>query len=39
MEMLSTFDVTRMSSVLMSLRLSMFAVAQVLTSFVHDSID
>ena len=36
MEMLVLLEVTSMSSVLLSLSLSMFAVAQALTSPMHD---
>ena len=39
MEMPSSFEETSMSSVLLSLSLSMFAVAQDLTSLVHDCIE
>ena len=38
MEMLSSLEVISMSSVL-SLNLSMFAVAQALTSHIHDCIE
>ena len=36
---LDLLDVTSMSSVLLSLSLSMFAVAQALTSLIHDFIE
>ena len=39
MEMLSPLEVTSMSYVLLSLSLSMFAVAQALTSPIHDCIE
>ena len=39
MEMISSLEVTRMSSVLSSLSFSMFAVAQALTSLMHDCIE
>ena len=38
MEMLSSLEVTSMSSVLLSLSLSMFADAQALTSLIHDCV-
>ena len=38
MEMLSSFEVTSMSSVLLSFSLSMFADAQALTSLMHDCV-
>ena len=39
MEMLSSFRETSMSSVLLSLSLSMFAVDQALASHMHDCIE
>ena len=39
MEMLDLLEVTSMSSVLLSLSLSMFAVAQALTSPINDCIE
>ena len=36
---LDLLEVTSMSSVLLSLSLSMFAVAQALTSIIHDCIE
>ena len=39
MEMLSSIEITSMSSVLLSLGLSMFAVAQALTSLIRDCIE
>ena len=39
MEMLSSFEVTSMCSVLLLLSLSMFAVAQALTSLIHNYIE
>ena len=39
MEMLSSFRVTSMSSVLLSLSLSMFTVAHAFTSLVHVCIE
>ena len=39
MEMLSFLEVTSMSSVLLSLSLRMFTVAQALTSLIHDCIE
>ena len=38
MEMLSSLKVTSMNSVLLSLMLSMFAVAHAMTSLIHDCI-
>ena len=39
MEMQFLLEVTSMSSVLLSFSLSMFAVAQALTSLIHDYIE
>ena len=39
MEMFSFLEVTSMSSILLSLSLSMFAVAQAFTSLIHDFIE
>ena len=39
MEMLDLLEVTSMSSVLLSLSLSMFAIALALTSLIHDCIE
>ena len=39
MEMLVLLEVTSMSSFLLSLSLGMFAVAQALTSLIHDCIE
>ena len=39
MEMLSSLEVTSMNYVLLSLRLSMFAIDQALTSLIHDCIE
>ena len=39
MEMFSSFEVTSMSSVLLSLSLNIFAVAQAMTSPIYDCIE